>query len=179
MGLEFFNQRLYDEINEKLRDGTITQTEIRTYSQYIDEQNFYENYTPSENFMREFKDDINWQQYCMWHTFDEKFVEEMRDYIFFNELLCNHPNAFSERFYRNWFHDNFDKDLYLYSYKHPYNSCPKDKYRKMIGSVGQCLDNAVALRGMVKLELLYKYELKPEIGKWVERLSYTNPRYCK
>lgn len=103
----------------------------------------------------------------------------MKDYIFFNELLTNHPNDFSENFYRNYFHDYFDKDLYLFYYKNPYNSVPKEKYRKMIGCVGQALFNAVALRGMTKLELLYKYELKPEVSKWVERLSYTNPKYCK
>lgn len=179
MSLEFFNQRKFDEINEKVRDNTITDEEIRLYSHWIEEENFYENYHASKNFLREFKDDIDWQQYCMWHCPSEEFVAEMKDYIFFNELLCNHPNDYSERFYRNYFHDNFDRDAYLFYHEHPYNNIPKDKYMKMIGSVGQALDHALALKGMVKLELLYKYELKTEISKWVERLSYTNPKYCK
>ena len=104
MSLEFFDQHLYEEINDKVASGKATEDDIRMYSQYIRPSNFYENYNPSKNFLREFKNSLDWQQYCMWHCPSEEFVWEMKDYVWFNELLCNHPNDYSEDFYRKYFH---------------------------------------------------------------------------
>ena len=180
MSLEFFNENFYDEINNKVANKEATEDEIRMYSQYIRPSNFYENYNPSKNFLREFKDSLDWQQYCMWHCPFEEFVWEMKDYVWFNELLCNHPNDYSEDFYRRYFHFYFDKDFYLKIQQNPYSiHLPKEQYMKQIGSVGQALDHGLGLRSITKLELLLRYELKENVSKWSGRLSYTNPRYCK
>lgn len=179
MSLEFFDQHLYDDINEKVAKNTVTEDEIRMYSQYIRPSNFYENYHPSKNFLREFKDGLDWQQYCLWHCPSEEFVWEMKDYVWFNELLCNHPNDYSEDFYRRYFHFYFDKEKYLFYSEHPYQSVPKEEYKKQIGSVGLALEHGLGLRSITKLELLLKYELKQNVSNWTSRLNYTNPKYCK
>lgn len=179
MSLNFFDQNFYDEINKKVANNKATEDEIRMYSYYINSSNFYENYNPSKNFLREFRNDIDWQQYCMWHCPSEDFVWEVKDYIYFNELLCNHPNDYSEDFYRKYFHFYFDKNAYLKVYKFPHIQPYIDSYKKQIGSVGQALDHGLALRSMTKLELLLRYELKQNIPNWTDRLKYENPRYCK
>lgn len=178
--LEFFDQNFFDEINQKVAKNKATEEEVRLYSQYIRPSNFYENYNCSRNFYREFKNNLDWQQVCMWTVLPEEFVWEMTDYVWFNELLCNHPNDYSEEFYRKYFHFYFDKDFYLQIQHNPYSvHLPKDQYKKQIGSVGQALDHGLALRSITKLELLLKYELKQNVPKWIDRLKYENPKYCK
>lgn len=179
MNLEFFDQTFYDEINRKVATGKATEEEIRSYSNYIRPSNFYENYNCSTDFLREFKDSLDWQQVCMWTCLPEDFVWEMEDYIYFNELLFNHPNDYSEEFYRKYFTSYFDKNSYKEIHKHLFKSFPKQFYMKQIQSVGQVLENGLALTGMTRLELLYKYELKENIKNWAPRLNFINAKYCK
>lgn len=178
--LEFFDQNFYDEINRKVANNEATEDEIRTHSYYIRPSNFYENYICSKNFYREYKDNLDWQQVCMWTNLSENFVWEMKDYVWFNELLCNHSNDYSEEFYRKYFHLYFDKDFYLQIQQNPYSiHLPKDQYKKQIGSVGLALEHGLGLRSITKMELLLKYELKQNVPNWSSRLNYTNPKYCK
>ena len=179
MGLKFFDQKLYETINKKVSDDTATEDEIRMYSNYIRPSNFYQNYSYSENFLREFKEDIDWQQVCMWTSPREEFVWEMVDFIYFNELLCNHPNEYSEDFYKRYFYSYFDKDFYVRVNLNPYNNIPTERYKKQIGDVGQALDNGLGLRAETKLDLLHRFELKKYISKWEDRLDWTSDKYCK
>ena len=179
MSLDLFDERLYDLMNEKIRNKTISEEEIRTYSYLIEPNNFYQNYTASCSFLREFKDDLDWQQICMWQLPPEKFVWEMEDYIYFNELLCNHPNDYSEDFYIKYFKFYFNKEKYLFYNEHRYQSVPKEEYKKQIGSVGQAIDHGLALPATVKIKLFYKYELKQNISKWADRITYEHPECYK
>jgi len=67
----------------------------------------------SEDFMREFKDNLDWKSVCMWQKLSsEEFIYELREYIDWRCLIEYQRDNISLDFYQKMKHEGYIKPWY-------------------------------------------------------------------